>query len=60
KLQETRCTEKGDLRAHFDKLRSLREQLAALGQSIGDEDFTAIILGSLPTSYDPNIGAMTS
>lgn len=38
----------------------LREQLAALGQSIGDEDFTAIILSSLPTSYDSNIAAMTS
>ena len=58
KLQETRCTEKGD--AHFDKLRSLHEQLATLRQSIGDKDFTAIILGSLPTSYDPNIGAMAS
>ncbi|KIK17966.1 hypothetical protein PISMIDRAFT_48262, partial [Pisolithus microcarpus 441] len=41
-------------------LRLLREQLTALGQSIGDEDFTAIILSSLPTSYDSNIAAMTS
>ena len=60
KLQETRCTEKGDLHAHFDKLCSLHEQLATLRQSIGDKDFTAIILGSLLTSYDLNIGAMAS
>jgi len=60
KLQETRCTEKGDLRAHFDKLRLLREQLAALGQSISDDDFAAIVISSLPNSYDSNIAAITS
>ena len=60
KLQETRCTEKGDLCAHFDKLRSLREQLAALGQSISDDDFAAIVISSLPNSYDSNIAAITS
>ncbi|KIK12843.1 hypothetical protein PISMIDRAFT_18446, partial [Pisolithus microcarpus 441] len=60
KLQESHCTEKGDVRAHFDKLRNFREQLGALGQSISDDNFTAIILSSLPTSYDSNIAAMTS
>ncbi|KIM53902.1 hypothetical protein SCLCIDRAFT_137981, partial [Scleroderma citrinum Foug A] len=43
KLQDTRCTKKGNLCAHFDKLHSLREQLAALGQSILDDDFAAVL-----------------
>ena len=60
KLQDTCCTKKGDLRAHFDKLCSLCEQLAALGQSISDDDFAAVIISSLPNLYDPNIAAMTS
>ncbi|KIN99388.1 hypothetical protein M404DRAFT_155240 [Pisolithus tinctorius Marx 270] len=39
---------------------TLCEQLAMLGQSITDDDFTAIILSSLPTSYDSNLTAMMS
>ncbi|KIN96787.1 hypothetical protein M404DRAFT_162291 [Pisolithus tinctorius Marx 270] len=41
-------------------MHALCEQLAVLGQSITDNDFTAIILSSLPTSYDSNLTAMTS
>ncbi|KIO10893.1 hypothetical protein M404DRAFT_128922 [Pisolithus tinctorius Marx 270] len=41
-------------------MHALCEQLAALGQSITDNDFTAIILSSLPASYDSNLAAMTS
>ncbi|KIO05099.1 hypothetical protein M404DRAFT_141744, partial [Pisolithus tinctorius Marx 270] len=44
KLQESHCAEKGDVHAHFDKMCALREQLAAPGQSITDDNFTAIIL----------------
>ncbi|KIO14997.1 hypothetical protein M404DRAFT_52522, partial [Pisolithus tinctorius Marx 270] len=54
KLQESRCSEKGDVRTHFDKMCALCEQLAALGQSITDDNFAAIILSSLPASYDSN------
>ncbi|KIN96112.1 hypothetical protein M404DRAFT_94908, partial [Pisolithus tinctorius Marx 270] len=41
-------------------MHTLCKQLATLGQSITDDDFTAIILSSLPTSYDSNLAAMTS
>ncbi|KIO07257.1 hypothetical protein M404DRAFT_941167 [Pisolithus tinctorius Marx 270] len=44
KLQESCCSEKGNVHAHFDKMCTLSEQLAMLGQSITDDDFTAIIL----------------
>ncbi|KIJ08559.1 hypothetical protein PAXINDRAFT_40967, partial [Paxillus involutus ATCC 200175] len=51
KMQALRCNEKGNVREHFDKLRTLREQLASMGQAPTDESFTVIIIGSLPTSY---------
>ncbi|KIJ04607.1 hypothetical protein PAXINDRAFT_40262, partial [Paxillus involutus ATCC 200175] len=31
KMQALRCNEKGNVREHFDKLRTLREQLASMG-----------------------------
>ena len=48
RLQMERCGGKGDVRAHFTKLRTMREDLAALGQAIAEDDFYTIILGSLP------------
>jgi len=61
RLQDQRCGEKEDLRTHFSKLRSMREDLAAQGHSPSDDDFYAIILGSLPSSFDPYVSAiMTS
>ncbi|PPQ86113.1 hypothetical protein CVT26_000606 [Gymnopilus dilepis] len=60
RLQLERCAEKGDVRAHFTKLRTMREDLAAMGQPPTEDDFYAIILGSLPTSYDPFISAVTA
>ncbi|KIK14931.1 hypothetical protein PISMIDRAFT_16919 [Pisolithus microcarpus 441] len=47
-----------DLRRKLQESRCTEK--AALGQSISNDDFTAIILSSLPTSYDSNIAAMTS
>jgi len=50
KLQEQKCGEKANVREHFDKMRTIREQLSSLGQAPTDESFAAIILGSLPAS----------
>ncbi|KAI5996909.1 hypothetical protein F5J12DRAFT_896045 [Pisolithus orientalis] len=36
-----------DFLAYLDKMRKLRERLAALGQSVNNDDFAAIILSSL-------------
>ena len=38
----------------------MREDLAAMGQKLEDTDFYAIVMGSLPGSYDPYISAMNS
>ena len=38
----------------------MREELASLGTSLSEQDFSAIILGSLPKSYDKFISAVTA
>jgi hypothetical protein len=60
RIQELRCAEKGDMLSHFATLRTMREDLAAMGQPLNEDDFYAIILGSLPTSYDPYISAVNA
>jgi hypothetical protein len=60
KLQETKCTKKGNMREHFDKMRTICEQLSSLGHAPTDESFTAIIMSSLPPSYDPHLSALTA
>ncbi|KAF8834243.1 hypothetical protein BDN67DRAFT_915333, partial [Paxillus ammoniavirescens] len=60
KMQALRCNKKGNVWEHFDKLCTLHEQLASMGQAPTDESFTMIIIGSLPTSYDPQISAITA
>jgi gag-polypeptide of LTR copia-type len=44
--------------AHFDKLSDLKEQLAAMGTTIMDEESGNILLGSLPDSYDNMINSI--
>ncbi len=44
KLQTTRCGEDEDVRAHFSKLANLHDKLAALGRSIGDDEYVAILI----------------
>ena len=60
RLQQERCAEKGDVRAHFSKLRTMREDLAAMGHPPGDDEFYAIILGSLPYSFEPFISTLNA
>ena len=60
RLQEQRCPEKGDVVAHFATLRTMREDLAAMGQPLSDTDFYTIIMGSLPPSYNPYISAVNA
>ena len=38
----------------------MREDLAAMGQPLSEDDFYTIILGSLPPSYDPYILAVNA
>lgn len=58
RMQEEKCAENGNLRTHLDSMRNMREELASLGMSIPESDFTAMLLGSLPKSYDTYISAV--
>jgi Zinc knuckle len=44
---------------HLVKLQTMQEDLASISGLILDEDFTSIILGSIPQSYDMYIAAIT-
>ena len=60
KLQDQWCADKGDLRVHFDKMITLREELASLGHLISTDDFASMILSSVPMSYESTLLAMTA
>jgi len=60
KLQDLCCAEKGDVRAHFDKMITTCEELASLGHSIDPDDFATMLISSVPASYDSTISAMTT
>ena len=60
RLQNERCKDNGNIHTHFDTMRTMREDLAALGDDLNDEDFSAMLLGSLPRSYDSYLSAVTA
>jgi hypothetical protein len=60
RLQDTRCAENGNIRTHFDTIRTMREELASLGTILSEQDFSATILESLPKSYDQFLSAVTA
>jgi hypothetical protein len=46
-----RCDEGGDVKAHFGELNRLRQIMAGMGMIVDDEDYAAIVMGSLPDTY---------
>jgi len=60
KLQNTYCGDNDDVRVHFVKLANIREQLAAMGQSVADQQYANILLASLPPCYEMHICAITT
>lgn len=59
-LQDLRCEENGDAKAHLSELLRLRESLAGMGADVEDRDFYAIIVGSLPDSYRPLVSSVNA
>src|ERR1700736_1994857 len=60
KLQAEKCPEHGDVHSHLNKLQTMHEDLASMGGSIADEDFSSIILASIPPSYNTYIAAIAA
>ena len=51
KLQNMKCGEDDDVRAHFTKLDNMCNQISAMGKTFTDEEYASILLGSLPSCY---------
>ena len=51
RLQDMKCSEGEDVKAHLSEMWRRREELSGMGAAITDEDFTAMMIGSLPESF---------
>src|SRR6267142_5142490 len=60
KFRNKRCNEDESIRSHFEYLANLREQLAAIGKAVTDEDYTDTLLASLPASYDSAVSSISA
>ena len=60
RLYALRCERDSDIRSHLAVLRMMKEELGALGEPISDTEFSDILLGSLPSSYDAVVCAITT
>jgi hypothetical protein len=60
RLYSLRCEGDSDIRSHLAVLRTMKEELGALGETISDTEFSDILLGSLPRSYDAVVCAITT
>jgi hypothetical protein len=60
RFQSTRCGEEENVREHFDKLSNMREQLAAMGETVTDTKYAQILMGSLPPSYASTLGSIAA
>ncbi|KAL1939585.1 hypothetical protein VTO73DRAFT_9896 [Trametes versicolor] len=60
RLQDVHCGDKDHVGTHFAKMRTIREDLAAMGQPPSKDDLYAIILGSMPLSYKPYLSVLSA
>jgi hypothetical protein len=58
RLQEMKCSEGEDIKTHLTEMNRLRQELAGMGSAVNDDDFTAMIIGSLPSSFWPLLSAL--
>jgi hypothetical protein len=57
-LQDMKCLEGEDVKAHLSKMWRRREELAGMGAVIMNEDFIAMMIGSLPESFWPLLSSL--
>ena len=58
KIQSLKCGEDENICTHLDNVANLCEQLATMGTTIPDNEYTSILLGSIPSSYKTMTSAM--
>ena len=59
-IQSMKCGEDNNVCTHFDNIANLREQLAAMGKSIPNDEYVSILLGSIPSNYEATISTMST
>ena len=59
-LQDTCCTENGNICTYLNNIWTMQEELASLGMILSEPDFSPIVLGSLPKSYDQFLSTVTT
>ena len=60
RLQDERCKDNANIRTHFDTMLTMCDHLAAQGDDLNDEDFSAMLLGLLPQSYNSYLSTVTA
>jgi hypothetical protein len=60
RLQDERCKDNTNIRTHFDTMLTMCDHLAAQGDDLNDEDFSAMLLGLLPQSYNSYLSTVTA
>ncbi len=58
-LQMTCYAEEDSVCKHFEQLTNLCQQLVAMGKTVPDSEYTLILMGSLPPSYQPTLSAIS-
>jgi hypothetical protein len=59
-LHDRKLKEGEDVRKHFNSLKAMREEYIRAGGKFDDQDFSHIILQSLPSSYEPTVDSILS
>ena len=59
-LQDERCDDNTNIHTHFDTMCTRCEDLAVLGDDLSDEDFSAMLLGLFPQSYNSYLSTVTT
>ncbi len=60
RFRNKKCGEKENVCTHFEQLANMRKQLVAMGKVIDDDDFTDILLASLPPTYESTQSAINA
>jgi hypothetical protein len=58
KMQNVSCGASDDVRTHFDKLADMNEKLSSIGVTLEDHEYASILIGSLPSIYEPTISSI--
>jgi hypothetical protein len=58
RLYSQKCENMDDVRTHFARMDSLRKQVAAAGKLIPDDEYSYLLLLSLPEAYDATVSVI--